>query len=151
VRQRLIVVGRGDPALAEYEARFAARIRRFAPLEVVELSAGRERRPEQRRGEECARIRRRLKRGRITVLFDERGEGVDSCGWASFLAALTGNAAVDYIIGGADGVDPELRRQVDHCWSLSRLRLPHQLVRVVVLEQLYRAHTIRAGQPYHRA
>ncbi|RMH50777.1 MAG: 23S rRNA (pseudouridine(1915)-N(3))-methyltransferase RlmH [Zetaproteobacteria bacterium] len=151
MRQRLIVVGRGDPALAEYEQRFVARIRRFAPLELVELPAGRERRVEQRRVRESARILRRLERAGISVLFDERGAAVESPGWAAFLDGLAGNAAVDYIIGGADGVEPELRRRVDHCWSLSRLTLPHQLVRVVVLEQLYRAHSIRAGQPYHRS
>lgn len=51
----------------------------------------------------------------------------------------------------ADGLDPALRDQAGQCWSLSPLTLPHPLVRVVVAEQLYRAHTLLVGHPYHRS
>ncbi len=150
MRQRLIVVGRGEPALAGYEQRFIERIRHFAPLDVLELTAGRERRPEQRRQRECAWLRKQIS-GSVSVLFDERGREISSQDWAGFLRAQVGNAVVSYVIGGAGGVEPELRSSVDHCWQLSRLTLPHQLARTLVLEQLYRAHTIVAGHPYHRA
>jgi 23S rRNA (pseudouridine1915-N3)-methyltransferase len=55
------------------------------------------------------------------------------------------------VIGGPDGVDRSLLQQAELCWSLSPLTLPHPLVRVVLVEQLYRAWTINAGHPYHRS
>jgi len=149
LRQRLIVVGRGEPLLAEYEARFASRIRQFTAFDLIELAAGKEKRREQRCQQECARIRKRCE-GHLKVLFDERGKAMTSTGWADFLRAQPGNATVDYIIGGSGGVEPSLRQESDHCWQLSQLTLPHHLARAVVLEQLYRAHTIAAGHPYHR-
>ncbi len=149
LQQRLIVVGRGEPLLAEYEARFAARIRQFSPFEVVELPAGKEKRREQRCQQESQRIRKRCAGHRL-VLFDERGKVISSEGWADFLRTLPGNARVDYIVGGSGGVEPALRQQADHCWRLSALTLPHHLARVMAVEQLYRAHTIVAGHPYHR-
>ena len=55
------------------------------------------------------------------------------------------------VIGGPDGVEPNLLREAELCWSLSPLTLPHPLVRVLLVEQLYRAWTINAGHPYHRS
>jgi len=145
----LIVVGRGDTALAEYESRFVTRIQQFTPFEVVELPAGKEKRREQRCQQECARIRKRCQ-GRVQVLFDERGSTRTSNDWAAFLRKMPGNAMIDYIIGGSGGVEPSLRQESTQCWQLSTLTLPHHLARIMVLEQLYRAHTIVAGHPYHR-
>ena len=149
MRQRLIVVGRGDPLLAEYESRFCKRIRQFSPFEVIEIPAGKEKRQEQRSQQEGARIRKRCQ-GTLQVLFDERGKAISSNSWADFLRDLPGNAMVDYIVGGSGGVEPALRQQACHCWQLSKMTLPHHLARIMVVEQLYRAHTIVAGHPYHR-
>ena len=55
------------------------------------------------------------------------------------------------MIGGADGLSPDCLERADQCWSLSALTLPHALVRVIVAEQFYRAWTLLAGHPYHRA
>jgi len=74
-----------------------------------------------------------------------------SQGWADWLARQPGGAAVDFVIGGAGGTAVELRQAADEVWSLSTLTLSHQLVRIVVLEQLYRALTILHGHPYHHA
>lgn len=57
---------------------------------------------------------------------------------------------VSILVGGADGLDPSLIKQADWCWSLSKLTLPHAFVRVLLTEQLYRAHTIIQNHPYHR-
>lgn len=57
---------------------------------------------------------------------------------------------VTFAIGGATALPPDVLQRADQVWSLSALTLPHELARVVVLEQLYRAHTIRRGEPYHR-
>jgi len=70
--------------------------------------------------------------------------------WADYLGRLHGDARQDFVVGGADGVSDTVRASAGSCWSLSTLTLPHQLVRAMVLEQLYRAITIIQGHPYHR-
>ncbi|MGH7606927.1 MAG: 23S rRNA (pseudouridine(1915)-N(3))-methyltransferase RlmH [Gemmatimonadales bacterium] len=85
------------------------------------------------------------------VALSRRGEG-----WSSVqLAELTGTwelegRDVTFAIGGADALPADLLRRAERTWSLSPLTLPHELARVVVYEQLYRAYTIRRGEPYHR-
>jgi 23S rRNA (pseudouridine1915-N3)-methyltransferase len=80
----------------------------------------------------------------------------DGEGWSSSeLADLVGRwemegRDVTFIIGDADGLPPDLLQRAERVWSLGPLTLPHELARVVVYEQLYRAYTIRRGEPYHR-
>lgn len=57
---------------------------------------------------------------------------------------------VSIVVGGADGLDPALIKQADWCWSLSKLTLPHAFVRVLLTEQLYRAHSVIQNHPYHK-
>jgi 23S rRNA (pseudouridine1915-N3)-methyltransferase len=63
---------------------------------------------------------------------------------------MSGGRDVAFVIGGADGLHPDVKRQASRLWSLSRLTLPHGLVRVVLAEQLYRAVTVIQNHPYHR-
>jgi len=142
------VVGRGSRELSDFEARFLERLKPFAACQVVELPEGRGKQVSQRKQEEAKQILKQAKKG--FVLFDERGSLHGSTQWASHMATLSGDAQQDFVIGGADGVADEVRRAAGACWSLSKLTLPHQLVRAVVLEQLYRAFTIIQGHPYHR-
>jgi 23S rRNA (pseudouridine1915-N3)-methyltransferase len=58
--------------------------------------------------------------------------------------------AAAFVVGGADGLHPDVKARAREAWSLSRLTLPHRLALVVLLEQLYRAHTVLRGEPYHR-
>jgi len=84
------------------------------------------------------------------VLLDERGRNVDSPELSRVLkGALESARTVTLVIGGAYGVDDRVRGRADFVWSLSKLVFPHQLVRLVVAEQLYRAQEIAAGRPYH--
>ena len=86
----------------------------------------------------------------FVVLLDERGRNVDSPELARVLqSALESARTVTLVIGGAYGVDDRVRGRADFVWSLSKLVFPHQLVRLVVAEQLYRAQEIAAGRPYH--
>lgn len=87
----------------------------------------------------------------LLIALDEQGELWDTQKLANHLQhwKMSGKNIV-FLIGGADGLDPALRQSVDHCWSLSRSTFPHQLVKVIVAEQLYRAHTLLSGHPYHR-
>ncbi|MGH8260779.1 MAG: 23S rRNA (pseudouridine(1915)-N(3))-methyltransferase RlmH, partial [Steroidobacteraceae bacterium] len=82
---------------------------------------------------------------------DERGEELSTRELASWVAARQRDGRdVALLIGGPDGLAEPVRERCDFLWSLSRLTLPHALVRVVLAEQLYRAHTVLGGHPYHR-
>lgn len=85
------------------------------------------------------------------VLLDERGRMLDSPGLANLLQerALNGAKRVHFLIGGAFGVNEELRKRADFMWQLSKLVFPHQLVRLILAEQVYRACTILRGEKYH--
>ena len=87
------------------------------------------------------------------MLLDERGDNLGSAGLSAQLTNWRSNdrPAVVFIIGGADGLSPSLRDKADVRMSFGAATWPHQLVRVMVLEQLYRAATILTGHPYHRA
>ncbi len=148
MKLRLIVVGRMHADMAACERRYRARLQAFCDMQVVELAEGRGRQAAQRKQDESKRILARAHPG--FVLFDERGEARSSRQWASFLQGLAGGARQDFVLGGADGVNEAVRARAGMCWSLSPLTLPHQLARLLVLEQLYRAWSIVRGHPYHR-
>ncbi len=132
---------------------YAGRMPREARIELVEIKARR------RGGEDLARmldleaqrIDAALPRSAWRVALDERGAALSSPDLAGKLSAWreTGRD-VGLIIGGSDGLAPRIRESAHFVWSLSPLTLPHGLVRILVAEQLYRAHTILAGHPYHR-
>lgn len=124
----------------------------FSPLQIVELPESRARRDADRRAEEGAAILDKAASA-VLVAFDERGTSVTSDAFAQRIAAWRdgGRAAVSFAIGGPDGLDGRVRGAADLVLSFGTLTLPHQLVRALVVEQLYRALTILAGHPYHRA
>lgn len=102
--------------------------------------------------DEGNKVLRRIKPTEQVVVLDERGKelsspelGVKLNEWQSSGRDLA------FIIGGPDGVSKSCSERADFCWSLSRLTLPHGLARVLFVEQLYRAHTLTTGHPYHRA
>ena len=104
------------------------------------------------RQDESERILDKLTHLDYVVLLDERGKEFDSPALSSALqAVLPSGRRVVCIIGGAYGVDDELMARADLVWSLSPLVFPHQLVRLILVEQLYRAHTILASEKYHHA
>jgi len=148
VKLRLIGVGRGAPELAAFEARFIKRLEAFAPCTLIELPDGRGKQGSQRKQQEAKSILD--KAGKGFVLFDEHGKSLTSTQWADWFGRQQGDAAVDFVIGGADGVDTSVRAAAAETWRLSSLTLPHQLVRALALEQFYRAFTIMRGHPYHR-
>jgi len=105
---------------------------------------------EAARAEESDRILAKLGRDEFVVLLDERGRNVDSPQLAATLrGAFDAGRQVTVLIGGAFGVDDRVRSRADFVWSLSKLVFPHQLVRLMLAEQLYRAQEIAAGRPYH--
>jgi 23S rRNA (pseudouridine1915-N3)-methyltransferase len=96
---------------------------------------------------------RALPAGALLVTLDERGRVLSSPEFADQLAKWRdgGRQDVAFVIGGADGIAPSLRAQADFSISFGRMVWPHMLVRVMLAEQLYRAASILAGAPYHRA
>lgn len=85
------------------------------------------------------------------MLLDERGRQLTSKSLAARLSDWQSDARdLCFVIGGPDGVSELCRRRADFIWSLSRLTLPHGMVRVLLSEQLYRAWTLQSGHPYHR-
>lgn len=99
---------------------------------------------------ESTSIRRKLLDNDVIVLLDERGTQLGSKAFADKLSQwreLPGRLV--FVIGGAYGVDDELRSRAHFVWSLSPLVFPHQLVRLLLIEQIYRGEMIRIGHPYH--
>jgi len=148
MKLRLIVVGKGATDLAAYEKRFIERLKPVAPCSIHELPEGRARQSSQCLQEEARHIRSQTSR---YILFDEQGRAMSSEAWADFFARQPGGAIVDFVIGGSNGVSNEVRLAAEDVWSLSKLTLPHQLARVLFLEQSYRALMILRGHPYHHA
>lgn len=102
--------------------------------------------------QEALRLQAALPAGALKVLLDERGRPWSSAHFAERLQEwLQRQSAIAFMIGGADGVDEQIRAQADLELSLSAFTLPHALARVVLVEQLYRAASILRGHPYHRA
>jgi len=104
-------------------------------------------------GAEAALLAQRIPQGARLVALDERGGRLDSPALAARLGQERDRGAQDlaFLIGGADGLDPALRARADWALSLGTMVWPHALARVMLAEQLYRAATILAGTPYHRA
>lgn len=102
---------------------------------------------------EAALLERVIPSGALVCTLDERGSVMSSPEFAETLAGWrdAGRADLALIIGGADGIDPALRARADASLSFGRMVWPHMLVRVMLAEQLYRAASILAGSPYHRA
>jgi len=90
--------------------------------------------------------------GAVLAVLDERGRGLSSPDFAAQLARWRdgGRQDVAFVIGGADGIDPALRARAEFSLSFGAMVWPHMLVRVMLVEQLYRAATILSGGPYHR-
>jgi 23S rRNA (pseudouridine1915-N3)-methyltransferase len=120
---------------------------------VTELSESRAAAAASRKLEEARAIRDLLPGGTMLIALDERGTAMGSEAFAKTLGTWRegGRGAVTFLIGGADGIDPELLKSAELTLSFSPLTWPHQLVRIMLAEQLYRATTILSGHPYHRA
>ncbi len=120
--------------------------------EIVELAESRGRRPDERKRDEAQAITAKLAPG-LLIALDERGRSLTSDAFAARIAAArdAGTAAANLVIGGADGLSDEIRDRADLTIAFGALTIPHQIVRALALEQLYRAMTIIAGHPYHRA
>ena len=156
MRVRLIAVGERMPAwVADGFAEYRKRLSHDLPLELVEIrlgARGKGRDPARAIAEEGAAVLAALPKDASVIALDVRGKAWSSEDLAqAFLRWRMDARDLAFVIGGPDGHAPEILARADQRWSLGPLTLPHMLVRLVVVEQLYRATTILAGHPYHRA
>jgi 23S rRNA (pseudouridine1915-N3)-methyltransferase len=121
-------------------------------FDVVEIRESRADNVERRMIEESIAIATIIPERAVTIMLDERGESVSSASFAGHLQAWRGQNRPEavFIIGGADGLAPKLRKDATLAISFGTATWPHQFVRIMLLEQLYRAVTILSGHPYHR-
>src|SRR4051812_43913206 len=120
-------------------------------VEVIELSESRARDAQRRILEESIALGNVIPKDAAAVLLDPRGEALDSNAFAKRLRGWNdGGRDVAFVIGGPDGLAPTLSKQADLRLTCGALTWPHQLVRIMLLEQIYRAVTILSGHPYHR-
>jgi 23S rRNA (pseudouridine1915-N3)-methyltransferase len=121
-------------------------------FDVVEIRESRADNVERRMLEESIAIANVIPERAAIVILDERGQSVSSASFAGHLQAWRqqGKPAAVFIIGGADGLAPSLRDKASLAIAFGAATWPHQLVRIMLLEQLYRTVTILSGHPYHR-
>lgn len=132
------------------EAHYLSMLRAHARMEVVELQEGKGDVPKQLR-EEADRLRPRLKAAGRAVLLDPAGRTFTSEAFAAWLGErLDRGERLAFALGSSHGFDAALKAEVPDKLSLSSMTFPHELSRVMFLEQLYRAFTILKGGPYHK-
>lgn len=137
----------------DYAKRAKALARRLGISDLVVDALEDKGPPEGRRAREAQALLARVPEGAALIVLDERGDNVTSQEWALDLNARLGSGAreIVYVIGGADGLAQEITARAARRLALGRQTWPHMLVRVMLLEQIYRALTILTNHPYHRA
>jgi len=149
----LVVVGKAREPLAAAIAEYERRADRYWSLSVHEVreEGARGRTADQVRQGEAVRLLARVPAAATLVACDERGRRMESPGFARWLMARRDSAVdVAFVVGGAYGLDPSVRERAGLVISLAPWTLPHELARLVLAEQLYRAGTISRGEPYHK-
>jgi len=151
VKYKVVAIGKLKRGfLQEGCEHFRERLEGYAKVEVLELREG--------KGQDVTRVKEGEGNALLeaasgyVIALDERGQMLPSAGWAARMTELETRSVsrVSFLIGGAAGHSERVKGEADELWSLSKLTLPHELARLVLLEQLYRLETIRAGHPYHR-
>jgi 23S rRNA (pseudouridine1915-N3)-methyltransferase len=136
----VITVGKVRPPFTDDVEHYARLLGRQVRLEQVELGEG----------AEAAAILRRVPGQAHLCVLDREGRSLPSEGWAELIAERRmSRADLAFVVGGPFGLDTEVLEKADTRLSFGPLTLPHQLARVVLLEQLFRAHKMLAGEPYH--
>ena len=159
MRVQILAIGRmKQGAEADLVARYQKRAQQagrgigLRDLEIVEIKESRAPDAERRKLEEAIAIANVVRETAVIVALDERGDTIDSAAFASFLGQSRdgGVQTIAFVIGGADGLPESLREKAKMVLAFGAATWPHQLVRIMLLEQLYRAVTILSGHPYHR-
>jgi len=144
VKLRILAIGKPKLGYAGEGVReYTGRLKHYVPLDLEFL-----------KGHDESSSLLAKSEGSYRIALDERGSQLTTLGISDGLTRLEnrpGIKKVVFLIGGAAGHSPALRDQCDEIWSLSTMTMQHELALVVLLEQIYRAYTIKRGEPYHRA
>lgn len=155
----IICVGKvKEPYLRDAIAEYAKRLGRYCRLTILEVAD--EKTPEhasdglqrQIKAKEGERIARHIKPDAFVIALVIDGRQLDSVGFARTISqlGLRGVSRIQFVIGGSIGLDDAIVARANYRLSFSKMTFPHQLMRVIVLEQIYRASKINAGEPYHK-
>lgn len=154
MKLRLLAFGKlKNRAYRRLSEDYLERIKKFFPMSMEEIAEE----PYSPKvgvkalAKEEERLLKRLKSHTYLILLDEKGQSMGSAAWAKKLEGFfnAGYSELAWAIGSAYGVSENLKKRAKETWSLSKLTFPHEMARVVFLEQLYRALSINKGLPYH--
>lgn len=144
---RIFCVGRlKERHYQDAAGEYLKRIGKYGKLEVVELKEQTDKNPDVSKRREAQLIIERLKAGSYVVALDSSGKQASSEEFSEILK----KPDVTFIIGGPDGLSDDVIKRVERVLSLSRMTFPHQLARVILIEQIYRGYTILDGTRYHK-
>ena len=134
---------------------FLSRMKRFFKVDYIELKdirRGRSDGPKSWKDQEALNLIKHVPKTAYTVVLDERGQQFSSTQFADWIEARKGKgvSSIAFLIGGPDGHGQSVLERANFSMSLGALTLPHELARLVLCEQLYRAGSMMAGHPYHR-
>ena len=154
MRIRIVALGHRMPGwVSEAVADYSKRLPRELAFEIVELKPAprdRGRSVAQMLGDEARRVLTACSGSRIVAL-DEHGAAWTTQAFSAAIKRWRNESAdIAFVIGSADGLDPSVKHKADQLVAVSAMTLPHALVRVMLVEQLYRAVSLEAGHPYHR-
>jgi len=146
----LLAIGKIRGAEADWCDEYAKRLR--GSLTIKEMTASKSLPAGANQKAEAELILKALTPKSFVVLLDEHGKDMTSYDLTSHIAQWQkqGVEELVFVIGGADGVTSDVKKRANFTWALGRLTWPHRLVRVMLMEQLYRAQQIKNGHPYHR-
>ncbi len=154
MKLRIVSVGRKMPSWVETAcAEYIKRMPREASVEIIEIK------PEKRAAGNSTDNIQLIEAKRILdvigkdylIALDERGQEVTTLQLAEkFKDWQSSGKDIALVIGGADGLHASIKQKADWLWGLSKLTLPHAMVRIILAEQLYRAHSVITDHPYHR-
>lgn len=149
----ILAVGKeSSKAIFELQQEYQKRLKTHADISWKIVPASRLGEPEQLKDQESQSLLALLKPSDSVILLDERGKQFSNTAFAATFEKLAGTQGrMVIIIGGAYGVSDSLRQRASLVWSLSELVFPHQLVRIMLLEQLYRTFMVMQNHPYHHS
>ena len=152
---KVLAIGKTDSqAFAQQIADYTSRVRRYISLEfeaLPDVKNAKNLSENEQKQKEAKAVLAKISAGDTLVILDEKGKQFSSVDFANYLQKLmnSGIKSLVFVIGGPYGIDDTLKQKARESWSLSLLTFSHQMVRLFVVEQIYRAMTILNNQPYH--
>lgn len=153
MKLEIVAVGKiRDPRLRALCDEYRTRIGHYLPIEEHEVREGKSGALERALEEEAEGMERAASSGAVKIMMSEDGKSLDSVGFANWIEEwmIGGTRHVSFFIASAHGFDPGFKRRCDRRLSLSKMTFPHDMARMLLFEQLYRAMSIIRGEPYHK-